>query len=70
MQLLVDLHKGNSRQGSGGAQETRLAVRLSGLKDRRDLKIADVGCALYERYRAFFSYGYYIARKSGNSIQS
>lgn len=44
MQLLVDLHKDAMRQGPGGDDETRLAVTLSGLRGKRDLKIADIGC--------------------------
>ncbi len=44
LQLLVDLHKDNTRQGPGGDAETRLAVTLSGLKGQLGLKIADIGC--------------------------
>jgi cyclopropane fatty-acyl-phospholipid synthase-like methyltransferase len=44
LQLLIDLHKDAVRQGPGGDAETRLAVTLSGLRGRRDLKIADIGC--------------------------
>jgi cyclopropane fatty-acyl-phospholipid synthase-like methyltransferase len=44
LQLLVDLHKDNKRQGPGGDAETRLAVALSGLKGQANLKIADIGC--------------------------
>lgn len=42
--LLVELHKEGMRQGPGGADETRLALRLSGLSEKKDLKIADIGC--------------------------
>ncbi len=42
--LLVDLHRNAERQGPGGDDETRLAIALSGLRGKRDLKIADVGC--------------------------
>ncbi|HSQ70335.1 MAG TPA: class I SAM-dependent methyltransferase [Steroidobacteraceae bacterium] len=42
--LLIDLHQDGRRQGPGGDDETRLAVALSGLGRRRDLKIADIGC--------------------------
>ncbi|TQV80622.1 class I SAM-dependent methyltransferase [Denitrobaculum tricleocarpae] len=42
--LLLDLHKKADRQGPGGEAETRLAVTLSGLSDRKNLKIADIGC--------------------------
>lgn len=44
MQLLIDLHKDAVRQGPGGDDETRLAVTLSGLRGKRDLRIADIGC--------------------------
>jgi len=44
MQVLIDLHKDNARQGPGGDDETRLAVTLSGLKGKPNLKIADIGC--------------------------
>lgn len=43
--LLIDLHKGGSRQGPGGEQQTRLAITLAGLQDQSvKLHIADVGC--------------------------
>ena len=42
--LLVDLHRDGVRQGPGGDDETRLAVTLSGLQGRENLKIADIGC--------------------------
>ena len=42
--LLVDLHRNAERQGPGGDEETRLAVALSGLRGKRGLAIADVGC--------------------------
>ncbi|MEM9494772.1 MAG: class I SAM-dependent methyltransferase [Pseudomonadota bacterium] len=44
LDLLIDLHRGTARQGPGGDAETDLAIALSGLSDRRDLKIADIGC--------------------------
>jgi SAM-dependent methyltransferase len=44
LSLLIDLHKGAARQGPGGDAETRLAIRLSGLKGRTGLRIADIGC--------------------------
>jgi SAM-dependent methyltransferase len=44
MQLVVDLHKDAARQGPGGEAETRLAVTISGLRGKRDLRIADIGC--------------------------
>ena len=42
--LLIDLHRDAERQGPGGDDETRLSVTLSGLRDAKDLKIADIGC--------------------------
>lgn len=42
--LLTDLHVDGARQGPGGDDQTRLAVTLSGLADRSNLRIADVGC--------------------------
>jgi SAM-dependent methyltransferase len=42
--LLVDLHRYGRRQGPGGDEETRLAIRLSGLQGRTGLHVADVGC--------------------------
>lgn len=44
LQLLVDLHKNAQRLGPGSEQETNLAITLSGLRGRRNLKIADIGC--------------------------
>jgi len=44
LELLADLHRHNERQGPGGQAETRLALALCGLRDRRDLDIADLGC--------------------------
>jgi len=42
--LLIDLHKGNKRQGPGGDEQTRLALDLSGLDRVKPLLVADVGC--------------------------
>jgi SAM-dependent methyltransferase len=42
--LLVDLHRDTERQGPGGEEETRLAITLSGLANRKNLAIADIGC--------------------------
>lgn len=42
--LLVGLHREGKRQGPGGDDETRLAITLSGLRERKGLKIADIGC--------------------------
>lgn len=44
MQLLIDLHRSNFRQGPGGDAETKLAMKLAGLDRSRPLKIADIGC--------------------------
>jgi SAM-dependent methyltransferase len=42
--LLSDLHITADRQGPGGEAETRRAIELSGLLQRRNLKVADIGC--------------------------
>jgi len=44
LQLLIDLHRDAQRQGPGGEEQTRLAITLSGLGRRKNLKIADIGC--------------------------
>lgn len=44
MQILIDLHKDGIRQGPGSESDTRLAVTLSGLRGKPNLKIADIGC--------------------------
>ncbi len=45
MQLLIDLHRSNFRQGPGGESETQQALMLAGLLDKSPpLKIADIGC--------------------------
>ena len=43
-ELLLDLHRDGERQGPGRAEDTRLAVTLSGLRGSRGLQIADLGC--------------------------
>ncbi|MGD9019922.1 MAG: class I SAM-dependent methyltransferase [Desulfuromonadales bacterium] len=43
-QLLLDLHKGASRQGPGGDAETERAIDLAGLSRNVPLNIADIGC--------------------------
>ncbi len=43
-ELLVKLHERTERQGPGGEAETNLAIHLSGLKKKNNLKIADIGC--------------------------
>lgn len=42
--LLIDLHKGNQRQGPGSNHHTRKAIDLSGLSKSESLNIADIGC--------------------------
>ena len=44
LQLLIDLHIDGQRQGPGSDNATRRAVELSGLGDRSNLAIADIGC--------------------------
>jgi len=45
LQLLVDLHKNNDRQGPGGDDETARAIELARLTATSSpLKIADIGC--------------------------
>lgn len=43
-ELLIDLHKGASRQGPGGDTETERAIELAQIDRRSPLKIADIGC--------------------------
>lgn len=44
IELLIDLHRDGPRQGPGGDEQTRLAIRLSGLTGLSGLRIADIGC--------------------------
>lgn len=44
VQILIDLHKPNPRQGPGSDEHTRQALELSGLIGRKGLKVADLGC--------------------------
>lgn len=44
IELLIDLHRSNFRQGPGGEAETTQALMLAGLDTSRPLKIADIGC--------------------------
>lgn len=43
-QLLIDLHKGASRQGPGGNAETEKTIDLAYIDRSLPLKIADIGC--------------------------
>lgn len=43
-ELVVDLHKGNNRQGPGGDAETERAIILAGINPDEAMKIADIGC--------------------------
>jgi ubiquinone/menaquinone biosynthesis C-methylase UbiE len=43
-ELLIDLHRGGTRQGPGGDDETRLAIELSGMRSAAGLQLADIGC--------------------------
>jgi SAM-dependent methyltransferase len=42
--LLIDLHIRNDRQGPGGEDETRQAIALARLDRREHLRVADIGC--------------------------
>ncbi len=43
--LLIDLHKGNKRQGPGDEELTKQALRLAGLMEAsQPLRVADIGC--------------------------
>ena len=44
LELLVDLHVRNERQGPGSADDTRRALALTGIRPDAHLSIADVGC--------------------------
>ncbi|SHN59867.1 class I SAM-dependent methyltransferase [Desulfovibrio litoralis] len=44
MQLLIDLHKSNLRQGPGGEAETKKMLKLADIDKSKPLKIADIGC--------------------------
>jgi SAM-dependent methyltransferase len=43
-ELLIDLHRGNDRQGPGSDEETEMALALARIGHRGPLKIADIGC--------------------------
>ena len=42
--LLIDLHKHNNRQGPGSPHVTERAIKNTGLKGRKNLKMIDIGC--------------------------
>jgi ubiquinone/menaquinone biosynthesis C-methylase UbiE len=44
MELLIDLHKRNARQGPGSQAATERAIELAGLGADPALRIADIGC--------------------------
>ena len=44
LDLLIDLHQPNPRQGPGGDAQTELALRLTGLDPAAPLTVADIGC--------------------------
>lgn len=44
LELLIDLHRSNHRQGPGGDTQTELALRLAGLDSDAPLTVADIGC--------------------------
>jgi len=44
LQLLLDLHGSNARQGPGGDAQSRQAMALAGLDRSQRLTIADIGC--------------------------
>ena len=44
LELLVDLHKGQLRQGPGDDAACLRALELAGLSGKRNLQIADIGC--------------------------
>lgn len=44
LELLIDLHQPNPRQGPGGDAQTELALHLTGLDPAAPLTVADIGC--------------------------
>ncbi len=44
LDLLIDLHQGNPRQGPGDDAQTALALQLTGLDPGAPLAVADIGC--------------------------
>lgn len=44
LDLLIDLHLLNPRQGPGDDEQTALALRLSGVDTTALLRVAEIGC--------------------------
>ena len=44
LDLLIDLHRNSERQGPGSDKETLKALDLTGLQNKKDMHIADIGC--------------------------
>ena len=44
LELLIDLHITNHRQGPGNDETTMKAFELTGLSPENSIKIADIGC--------------------------
>lgn len=44
LELLVNLHLPQRRQGPGGPAQTTRAIELAGIASRPNLKVADIGC--------------------------
>jgi ubiquinone/menaquinone biosynthesis C-methylase UbiE len=44
IELIIDLHLDNKRQGPGSPQETKKALDLIGIDKSENIKIADIGC--------------------------
>jgi SAM-dependent methyltransferase len=46
LNLLIDLHRRNERQGPGADEETRRAIELARLDTTEPLVVADIGCGV------------------------
>lgn len=44
LELMVDLHLSNPRQGPGSEKDTLRALEMTGLATKKDLQVADIGC--------------------------
>ena len=44
LNLLIDLHRANARQGPGNPASTLRAFALTGLEPQTPLQVADIGC--------------------------